>query len=563
MDKQTEYPYDVFISYSQADRKWVNEWLLPRLEKADLRVAIDYRDFVVGMPKLENIERVVTLSHRTIVVLTPAWLNDEWNAFEALLVRTADPAARQRKLLPILLKPCDLPDSIASLDKADLTAENNWYKELRRLTRSINDEIPRSFPRDPKDFVQWRQWLRYRRRQVRWTIAAFLILWVIVFTQAGIKPFQARPVWLKEDFAAPNATLLHNSGTVLVMGGNNIETGCRHPHQGLWYRPLTANSEWRISAVTADLCIEDWGGPDIDALSDIVGLASLPTQPDTVYALSSHSGLLISEDAAASFQTHPASMEMPDLTFNHNLHNRLVVTGLRTPVFWIVNGSEGVWVYRDGQWLRLDDPGGCDGLSSGMAFLSLLVTDKMILIGTASSGLWLSEDNGRSCRQVFDANPNSRYDFVGLWDVSATYPRFLALVRDWNSEPDEEYGNWQLLDICPRADVCGAALWEAETEPVWFNSTFLKPPVTDVLVQRDKNDSDYEWYLVTEAGQVWRGNIQGSEPENLPDIRRCYNLFDVCDNRFALAAPNMPPYLLAAEHVYQFTEGSWWKRLWP
>ncbi|KAA3662454.1 MAG: toll/interleukin-1 receptor domain-containing protein [Chloroflexi bacterium] len=563
MNKQTEYLYDVFISYSQADREWVNEWLLPHLEKANLRVAIDYQDFLVGSPEMENIERVVSLSHRTIVVLTPAWLSDEWNAFEALLVRAADPAARQRKLQPILLKPCDLPDSIAFLNKADLTIEDHWHKELRRLTRSINDEIPQAFPKDPKDFVQWRKWLRYRRRQVRWAMAALLVLWVIVSTQASIKPFQTRSVWLKEDFTAPNATLLHNTGTVLVIGGRNSEPGCRHPHQGLWYRPLSANSEWQISKVDADLCIEDWGGAGEDALSDIVGLASLPTQPDIVYALSSDSGLLISEEAAASFQSHPASKEMPKLVFNRTLKARLVVTGLHTPVFWIVNESKGVWVYRDEHWLRLDEPGGCDGLSSGMTFLSLLVMDEMILMGTESSGLWVSEDNGRSCRQVFDTGPNPRYDFVDIWNISTTHHRFLALVRDWNSEPDDEYGNWQLLDLCPRANACDDSTWEAETEPVWFNSTFLKPPIADVLVQQGKDDISYKWHLVSEAGQVWQGDITGSKPENLPDIWRCYNLFDPCTNRFEFATPNKPPYLLAADHVYQFTEGPWWKRLWP
>jgi hypothetical protein len=38
MSEQTEYNYDVFISYSHAGRAWVWDELLPRLEEAGLRV---------------------------------------------------------------------------------------------------------------------------------------------------------------------------------------------------------------------------------------------------------------------------------------------------------------------------------------------------------------------------------------------------------------------------------------------------------------------------------------------------------------------------------------------
>ena len=77
MIKQPEYLYDVFISCSQAEREWVDEWLLPRLEQAGLRVAVDYRDFIVGMPRIDNIERAVNHSRHTIVVLTTNWLDSE------------------------------------------------------------------------------------------------------------------------------------------------------------------------------------------------------------------------------------------------------------------------------------------------------------------------------------------------------------------------------------------------------------------------------------------------------------------------------------------------------
>lgn len=59
-------------------------WLPPRLEKASLRVCIDFRDFDVGVPSLVNMERAIDNSRRTLLVLTPAWVSSEWTEFEAL-----------------------------------------------------------------------------------------------------------------------------------------------------------------------------------------------------------------------------------------------------------------------------------------------------------------------------------------------------------------------------------------------------------------------------------------------------------------------------------------------
>ena len=59
MSGQAEYTYDVFISYSHADKAWVWDELLPRLEGAGLRVCIDDQDFEIGARSLINMERAV------------------------------------------------------------------------------------------------------------------------------------------------------------------------------------------------------------------------------------------------------------------------------------------------------------------------------------------------------------------------------------------------------------------------------------------------------------------------------------------------------------------------
>jgi hypothetical protein len=560
MVEQSEYLHDVFISHAPADREWVDEWLLPRLEQVGLRVAIDYRDFIVGLPRIENIERAIESSRRTIVVLTPDWLESEWNAFEALLLRTKDPAARQRKLLPVLLRPCDLPETIAALEKVDLTAERYWEKQIKRLTRDIEDIIPVAPPwkteRGISDFAHWGKWLRRYRRPLRLGAVGIVVVWLALFMAFQLPPFQPRLVWMAEPLHAPNALVLHNTGTTLVVGGANTKEGCNVSPKGLWYRPLTPNGTWQESNVGDLLCIEDRDPP---ALSDIVALASLPTGRDTVYALTSHSGLLVSADGGVSFERHPAGFLALGAD---NCPGLLVVSDGPSPSFWVIGRKEGLLIYRDNQWSRLDGQGdrGCANLPE-LTVKSLLVKDDVVLIGSDREGIWVSEDSGETCRQVFDSA--GRYEFYGLWDVSpATHARYLVLAYDWQVEPSGDLGTWRLLDLCPRPASCSPTEWQQEPNPVWHKSTV----VNDVLIQRS-SEGDYEWYLVSEFGQIWHGDMSGGKPQPLPGINRCF--IWVCDAGFAPAGAGEPPYLVAADlagragRVYQFTEGDWWRRLWP
>lgn len=127
----------MFISYSHDDKAWVWEELLPRLEGVGLRVCIDDRDFEIGVPIMANIQMAVDASQYTLVVLTPAWIDSEWTEFERLLAGKRDPAGRRRKLIPVLLKPCELPLNIDFLVYADLTQPDPYVDQLDRVVQQI------------------------------------------------------------------------------------------------------------------------------------------------------------------------------------------------------------------------------------------------------------------------------------------------------------------------------------------------------------------------------------------------------------------------------------------
>jgi len=134
--------YDVFISYSRHDHDWVEETLLARLERAGLRVCVADRDYALGVATIINTEHAIQRSHKTLLVITPEWLAEVWQTFESLLVLTRDPTGQQQRMVPLLVRPCQLPDRLDLFTWLDLTDASQHESQLSRLV----DEIQRTLP---------------------------------------------------------------------------------------------------------------------------------------------------------------------------------------------------------------------------------------------------------------------------------------------------------------------------------------------------------------------------------------------------------------------------------
>jgi len=144
MTERPRFKYDVFVSYSHDDQAWVINTLLPRLEKAGLRVCIDIRDFLAGKASLLNMQDAVLSSRHTLLVMTPAWVASEWTLFETLLSRTDDPTGLRRRTVPLLLQACEIPPFISLLTWVDFThpewRDIAWTRLLTALGASPGED---------------------------------------------------------------------------------------------------------------------------------------------------------------------------------------------------------------------------------------------------------------------------------------------------------------------------------------------------------------------------------------------------------------------------------------
>ena len=85
-------------------------------------------------------ENAVAASLRSLLVLTQDWVDSQWTRFESLLIQHRDPAGVLQSTLPLLLEPCDVPDRIGMLTRADFTGDADNEKEFAKLLKAIRGE---------------------------------------------------------------------------------------------------------------------------------------------------------------------------------------------------------------------------------------------------------------------------------------------------------------------------------------------------------------------------------------------------------------------------------------
>ncbi len=82
----------MFISYAEADRAWVDGFLLDALDEAGASVHSEDA-FALGVPRLVEFERAIQQSRRTLLILSPAYLADTFGQFVDVLVNSCGATA--------------------------------------------------------------------------------------------------------------------------------------------------------------------------------------------------------------------------------------------------------------------------------------------------------------------------------------------------------------------------------------------------------------------------------------------------------------------------------------
>lgn len=125
---------DFFISYTSADRDWAN-WIAWILENAGYSIIIDIQDFEPGQNFIRNMYEAIEKTERIIAILSPNYFKSEYTGFEWQGAFANDSSSIQRLLIPILVRPSEIPAIFRSLIFIDLSKiEDESVAEERLLT---------------------------------------------------------------------------------------------------------------------------------------------------------------------------------------------------------------------------------------------------------------------------------------------------------------------------------------------------------------------------------------------------------------------------------------------
>ncbi|XP_046551487.1 toll-like receptor 4 [Haliotis rubra] len=151
MGEEEHFIYDAFVSYAEEEKEFVVQDMQNILEKRfGLRLCIHQRDFMVGEPITANVVNAIQSSRKTIILLTPSFLQSSWCEYEVHMAKFESIHSGRDIFCVVWL--IDVPDT-------------------RRISRDVLDEIEHGtyikYPADEVDREEFWQKIKIRRTHVR------------------------------------------------------------------------------------------------------------------------------------------------------------------------------------------------------------------------------------------------------------------------------------------------------------------------------------------------------------------------------------------------------------
>jgi len=564
MASQDSFQYDAFVSYNQADEEWAHTWLLPRLEADGVRVVTE-ADFESGSAQVVEIERAIRSSRCTVAILTPDWLRSNWNNYEIVLSQTQNLSDLKRKIIPVLLKPCEIPFLLRHLVAADLTDESKREKRVRALAQDIfgRSWVPTpNLPRQGEDWQafwpQLRRWLRRHQQLGRWGAAAGFLLLLLLLMGLQIGPFRPAPGWRDLGFRGSGAYNIARVGDALLVSSDTAKGNC-FDAVAMW-RSTDAGATWPPVSVS-ELCFDlvrygqQWAA--VRAFAPTWS-PTLPHAPPRLYGITSDLGVIVSTDAGVAWQL-VLSPDFPRdpkyLAASATTPNLLMVAPYNKP---------GLYRSRDGgvSFTRLDGVTTCSNADAGLTTLptefvvgALLATDAGFIVGSdvldrrsPGAGLYVSRDGGDCWLLLEDSAATWGYEAMAA--IPGRADAILVAVRDGT------FGRDQASDFLYRYNIAAAFAGPRRLMPLlWKGNT----AVSSLFVGADDPPIAY---AASEFGVVYYGPVD--QPAAWAETTRFLTCLLSCEVRLAPDVQGARPLLLADQRIFRWDDhATWLRRWWP
>lgn len=133
-----EEHFDAFVCYTTEDFDFVRQ-MMYRLEKVEgLKLCITHRDLMPGASKYVIMAKLIEeRCRKMIIVLSPDYINSKECVFQTRFAHALSPGAQQKKLIPVIYRPCKIPSILNHICYVDYTRINveEWF--WGRLANSL------------------------------------------------------------------------------------------------------------------------------------------------------------------------------------------------------------------------------------------------------------------------------------------------------------------------------------------------------------------------------------------------------------------------------------------
>lgn len=140
---------DFFVSYTHADTAWA-EWIGYALEEEGFSVVIQAWDFRPGKNFVLEMQEAASQAKRTLMVLSPDYLQSQFASPEWAAAFGQDPQGRDMKLVPVMVRSCQPTGLLTSIVQIRIAGMDE-VAARRALIAGINQkrakpEAPPAFP---------------------------------------------------------------------------------------------------------------------------------------------------------------------------------------------------------------------------------------------------------------------------------------------------------------------------------------------------------------------------------------------------------------------------------
>jgi len=132
---------DLFVAYAEKDSDWVHGFFIPALG-LDPPSVLTPHDFRPGAVLVQELERAVTSTRFTAIVLSPEFEMSEWAVFAELLASYDNLQRNSDRLIPVHLRPSKLSLHLHFRVNLDCTVRSRWESEVARLRELLQRDPP-------------------------------------------------------------------------------------------------------------------------------------------------------------------------------------------------------------------------------------------------------------------------------------------------------------------------------------------------------------------------------------------------------------------------------------